>query len=229
MNRVLLVEDDKRLGDSVKSNLELRGYAVTLCRTASSAREALLKDNFAAGVLDIELPDGDGIALCEAMRLRDPELPILIITARSDENTALASLGAGADDHIRKPFGLRELGLRLEKLIQKRSRLTPLLRLGDLVLDLDDRKALFRQRDLGLSRKEFLLLRIFLENQDRLLTRGQLVNAMEGEEILQDRTIDSHISHLRKKLQQGLCDEVSITSVYGEGYRLLVKKFCPQV
>jgi DNA-binding response OmpR family regulator len=227
MNRVLLVEDDKRLGDSVKSNLELRGYAVTLCRTASSAREALLKENFAAGVLDIELPDGDGIALCEAMRLRDPELPILIITARPDENTALASLGAGADDHIRKPFGLRELGLRLEKLIQKRSRLTPLLRLGDLVLDLDDKKALFRQRDLGLSRKEFLLLRIFLENPDRLLTRGQLVNAMEGEEILQDRTIDSHISHLRKKLQQGLCDEVSITSVYGEGYRLLVKKSCP--
>lgn len=229
MNRVLLVEDDKRLGDSVKSNLELRGYAVTLCRTASQAREALLKEHFAAGVLDIELPDGDGIALCEAMRLRDPELPILIITARSDENTALASLGAGADDHIRKPFGLRELGLRLEKLIQKRSRLTPVLRLGDLVLDLDDRKALFRQQDLGLSRKEFLLLRIFLENQDRLLTRGQLVNAMEGDEILQDRTIDSHISHLRKKLQQGLCDEVSITSVYGEGYRLLVKKSCPQV
>jgi len=224
MNSVLLVEDDKRLGDSVKSNLELRGYAVTLCRTASSAREALLKDNFAAGVLDIELPDGDGIALCEAMRLRDPELPILMITARSDENTALASLGAGADDHIRKPFGLRELALRLEKLIQKRSRLTPLLRLGDLVLDLDDKKALFQQRDLGLSRKEFLLLRIFLENQARLLTRGQLVNAMEGDEILLDRTIDSHISHLRKKLQQRLCDEISITSVYGEGYRLLVKK-----
>ncbi|MDQ3234433.1 MAG: response regulator, partial [Pseudobdellovibrionaceae bacterium] len=88
MNRVLLVEDDKRLGDSVKSNLELRGYAVTLCRTAASARETLLRENFAAGVLDIELPDGDGIALCEAMRLRDAELPILIITARSDENTA---------------------------------------------------------------------------------------------------------------------------------------------
>jgi DNA-binding response OmpR family regulator len=227
MNRVLLVEDDKRLGDSVKSNLELRGYAVSLCRTTASARELLLQENFAAGILDIELPDGDGIALCEAMRLKDPELPILIITARSDENTALASLGAGADDHIRKPFGLRELALRLEKLIQKRSRITPVLRVGELVLDLDEKKALFHQQDLGLSRKEFLLLRIFLENRDRLLTRSQLVNAMEVEEIVQDRTIDSHISHLRKKLLQLQCDEISITSVYGEGYRLVVKKFCP--
>ncbi|HYX31567.1 MAG TPA: response regulator transcription factor [Oligoflexus sp.] len=229
MNRVLLVEDDKRLGDSVKSNLELRGYAVTLCRTAAGARETLLRENFAAGVLDIELPDGDGIALCEAMRLRDAELPILIITARSDENTALASLGAGADDHIRKPFGLRELALRLEKLIQKRSRLTPVLRLGVLRLDLDEKKAHVQNQDLGLSRKEFWLLRIFVENAGRLLTRVQLVNAMEGEEILQDRTIDSHISHLRKKMQQAHCDEVSITSVYGEGYRLVQKRSCPQV
>ncbi|WP_141734870.1 response regulator transcription factor [Oligoflexus tunisiensis] len=229
MNHVLLVEDDKRLGDSVRSNLELRGYGVTLCRTAASAREALLRENFAAGVLDIELPDGDGIALCEAMRLRDPELPILIITARSDENTALASLGAGADDHIRKPFGLRELSLRLEKLIQKRSRLIPTLQQGALVLDLDEKKALHLGQDLGLSRKEFLLLRIFLENSGRLLTRAQLLNAMEGEDMLQDRTIDSHISHLRKKLQQGDCDTISIGSVYGEGYRLVLKESCPQV
>jgi DNA-binding response OmpR family regulator len=223
MNRVLLVEDDKRLGDSVKSNLELRGYTVSLCRTATQARELLLQENFAAGILDIELPDGDGIALCEAMRLKDPELPILIITARSDENTALASLGAGADDHIRKPFGLRELALRLDKLILKRSRITPVLRLGELTLDLDEKKASFREQDLGLSRKEFLLLRIFLENRDRLLTRSQLVNAMEVEEIVQDRTIDSHISHLRKKLSQRQCDEISISSVYGEGYRLVAK------
>jgi DNA-binding response OmpR family regulator len=229
MNHVLLVEDDKRLGDSVRSNLELRGYAVTLCHTAAHAREVLLRENFAAGVLDIELPDGDGIALCEAMRLRDPELPILIITARSDENTALKSLGAGADDHIRKPFGLRELALRLEKLIQKRSRLTPHLELGGLILDLDEKKAMNQSQDLNLSRREFLLLRIFLENKGRLLTRSQLLNAMEGEDLLQDRTIDSHISHLRRKLQQGNCHTISIASVYGEGYRLMIKESCPQV
>ena len=224
MSRILLVEDDTRLGDSIKSNLELRGYQVTLCRNAKNAREMLLKENFSAGLLDIELPDGDGISLCQAMRLKDPSLPILIITARSDENTALESLSAGADDHIRKPFGLRELALRLEKLIHRRSRLTPTLKQGELILDLDERKALYRERDLHLSRKEFALLRIFLENAGRLMQRSQLLNAMEGEDILQDRTIDSHISHLRKKLQQGGCEELTLSSVYGEGYRLILRE-----
>ncbi len=223
MGRILLVEDDTRLGDHIRSNLELRGYQVLLCRSAGSARQAWQQENFTAGVLDIELPDGDGITLCQAMRLKDPSLPILIITARSDENTALASLTAGADDHIRKPFGLKELALRLEKLIQRQSRMIPTLKQGELVLDLEEKRASLQGKDLQLSRKEFVLLRIFLQNAGRLLNRTQLLNAMEGEEILQDRTIDSHISHLRKKLQLAGCQDLSLSSVYGEGYRLVIK------
>jgi DNA-binding response OmpR family regulator len=216
---ILLLEDDKRLGETIRLNLELRNFKVTLCSHVQTARDAIKVQTFAAYLLDIELPDGDGIELCGLIRARDPEAPILLITARTDEQNALRGLSAGADDYIRKPFGLRELALRLEKMLLKYRRVQPKLQVGQLELCLDQRQALYAGRDLQLGRKEFELLRLFVGHPDRVYSRHMLLDSLQGEQ-LQDRTIDSHISHLRRKLAQAGCQDLHIVSVYGEGYRL---------
>ncbi|MFW7378349.1 MAG: response regulator transcription factor [Oligoflexus sp.] len=220
MSRIILVEDDQRLGENIQFNLQLRGMQIEHALSLQAAKAVLAKQSFAACLLDIELPDGDGLSFCELLRAMYADMPILMITARHDERSAIAGLSMGADDYIRKPFGMKELAIRIEKLILKQRRQVPQAHLGGLILDLDHRRASYHQIDLQLARREFDLLRIFLNYPGRIYPRALLVESMSAEEVIQERTIDSHISHLRQKLKKAGCQELQIVSVYGSGYQL---------
>jgi DNA-binding response OmpR family regulator len=223
MRRILIVEDDERLGEHLKLNLELRDYTVNLASSAETAKALICEEIFVACLLDVELPDGDGLELCRLVRMHDPSLPILMISARHEESIVVKGLDLGADDYLRKPFGMRELAVRLEKLIAKHRRSPEELMLGGLRLDYDKRQAFYKDQDLSLSRREYRLLVIFANYPGRVYTRAQLVDAVHGEENIQERTIDSHISHIRAKLRAQACEEIQIYSVYGSGYRLEVR------
>jgi DNA-binding response OmpR family regulator len=220
MPQILIIEDDRRLGENLKVNLELRQYSVDLAPNLQAARGLLQTQRYDACLIDVELPDGNGLDFCQAVRALDPEIPIIMITARIEESAALSGLQAGADDYVRKPFGTKELALRLEKLLQRRPRLTPKLCLEELVIDLDTRKASYAGRDMELGKKELELLQVFMANPGRVFSRDALLQLIDREHFLQGRTIDSHISHLRKKLSAVGCQSFRISSVYGEGYRL---------
>ncbi len=219
MPRILIIEDDRRLGENLKVNLELRQYTVELAPHLNAARTSLQSGTFDACLMDVELPDGSGLEFCKAVRALDPLVPIIMITARVDETSALSALQGGADDYVRKPFGIRELALRLEKLLQKRPRLTPKLAFEQLEIDLDTRRASYAGQDLDLGKKELEILQVFLANPGRLFSRDALLQLIDRDSFLQGRTVDSHISHLRKKLTQVGCTHLRIASVYGEGYR----------
>ncbi|SMF43938.1 response regulator transcription factor [Pseudobacteriovorax antillogorgiicola] len=218
---ILLVEDDPRLGENIKVNLELRGFDVALATSLSSARSIVQNQQVTASLIDIELPDGCGLDLCIQLRERDSTLPILMISARGDEKTVVRGLEIGADDYIRKPFGMRELATRLEKLLHKYRRKENIIQFGSIVIDLDRREAYYTKTCIPLAKREFDLLVLFLNNPGRVFSRGQLIDHLSNVEIIQDRTVDSHLSHLRRKLKQVACYEVTIKSIYGTGYQLI--------
>ena len=221
MSKILLLEDDSRLGENIKFNLELRGFEVTLSNSIEAARiQVKKKGSFDAALLDVELPDGNGLEFCEQLRDKDAHIPIMMISAKDDERTVVKGLELGADDYIRKPFGMKELATRLEKLLLKHRRKSKLVEIGRLKLDLDRLEAHYEEISLDLARREFDLLCLFANYPGRVYTRGQLVNHLGGSEVIQERTIDSHVSHLRKKLKSAGCVELSIKSVYGSGYQL---------
>jgi len=219
MPRILVIEDDRRLGENLKVNLELRQYEVDLAPHLQAARMLLQKTSYDACLIDVELPDGSGLEFCQAVRALDPAIPIIMITARIEESAALLGLQAGADDYVRKPFGTKELALRLEKLLHRRPRITPKLNFEELEIDLDSRKASYAGIEMELGKKELELLQVFIANPGRVFSRDALLQLIDRENFLQGRTIDSHISHLRKKLSAAGCQTLRISSVYGEGYR----------
>ena len=220
MSKILLLEDDSRLGENIKFNLELRGFQVVLTESIEAADTQVQEQQFDAGLLDVELPDGNGLEFCEKLRNRNAHIPILMISAKDDERTVVRGLELGADDYIRKPFGMKELATRLEKLLNKHRRKAKLIELGGLKLDMDHLEASYRGYALNLARREFDLLCLFANYPGRVYTRGQLVDHLGGAAIIQERTIDSHISHLRRKLKVAGCEELSLKSVYGSGYQL---------
>lgn len=220
MSLILIAEDDLRLGENIKLNLELRGHQVDHTSSVSEAKALMSQNRYEALLLDIELPDGDGLDLCRIFRTKDAEIPILVISARHEESLVVRGLDWGADDYIRKPFGMKELAARLDRLIGKHRRGSQSIAIGELVLDLDHKTARFAQNELNLSRREFDLLRVFVNYPKRVYSRTQLVEALAYSEDIQERTIDSHLSHLRGKLRQAGCRHIKIGSVYGSGYRL---------
>jgi two-component system, OmpR family, response regulator len=218
MTRILLVEDDPVLGRGLNVNLELEGYQVQWARDLKSARE--VAPDFDLAILDLGLPDGSGLDLLKEIRTRDPQKPILILTAKTDEDSVVEGLQTGANDYIRKPFGNKELLARLQTALKEPQSRGQQLRYGDVTLLPDRRKAMFGTKEIELNRREFDLLRKFIECAENVITREALLQSLDKEGEIFDRTIDSHVSHLRTRLRHAGVDSLQISSVYGVGYRL---------
>lgn len=218
MSRILLIEDDPVLGRSMLIKLELESYQVAWVTTLAEA-EKKLEENFDLLLVDVSLPDGSGIEFIRNHKSKLDKIPVFVLTARTDEDTAVESLSVGATDFIRKPFGLRELLTRMKKALDEPINYEPQIRLADLTILSEQRRIMHREAELDLNRREYDIFLFLAQNLDRVVTRESLISMMGSHDIV-DRTVDSHISHIRAKMKDGLVESVRIASVYGVGYRM---------
>lgn len=215
--RILLVEDDRLLGEGIVAGLRQAGFAVDWARDGEAGLAALKSEPFAAVVLDIGLPRLSGLDVLRRLRADKSPLPVLLLTARDTAQDVIGGLDAGADDYLIKPFDLGELAARLRALIRRAAgAAAPLLEHGSLALDPAARSVSWQGRSVELSTREFDLLHELLLNAGRVLTRDQLEARLYpwGEEV-ESNALEVHIHHLRKKLAPEL-----IRTVRGVGYLL---------
>lgn len=220
MSQILLVEDDPILGRTLSVNFRAEGYGVTWERDLRGAFRAEKDKPFDLVVLDRELPDGVGLDLCRYLRSRGSRLPVLVLTARADEDSVVEGLYAGANDYVRKPFGNRELLARVRVALNEPMQRAEQMRFGELLLLTEQRRAFWRQHELELNRREYDILTALIRQAGHVVSRESLLENFGGEADIFDRTIDSHVSHLRAKFRKAGVSTIRIASVYGVGYRL---------
>lgn len=220
MTAILLVEDDPVLGRGLSVNLELEGYKVSWMRDLKSALQFKQENKFDLAILDLGLPDGSGLDFLTDLRKIDFQKPVLILTAKTDEDSVVEGLQDGANDYIRKPFGNKELLARIKTALREPQVRGAQLRYGDVIIHPDKRKAMYGEKEIELNRREFDLLCNFVQHADSVITREALLQALDKDGEIFDRTIDSHVSHLRTRLRHAGVDSLQISSVYGVGYRL---------
>lgn len=213
--RILLVEDDRLLGDGVKAGLGAAGFTVDWVRDGEAALAAVAAEGFAAIVLDLGLPRRDGLSVLSALRAAGNAVPVLVLTARDQVADKVRCLDLGADDYVVKPFDLDELAARLRALARRaRGRAEASLRHGEVVLDPAARSVTLRGEPVVLTGREFDLLQMLLEAAGRVLTRRVLDEQLYAwGEAVGSNALEVHIHHLRKKLGADL-----IRTVRGVGY-----------
>ncbi|MEW5957020.1 MAG: response regulator transcription factor [Chloroflexota bacterium] len=226
MPRILVVDDDKQIVRLVRSYLEQAGFMVLTAYDGETALHVIRRDRPDLVVLDLMLPDRDGWELTRLIRSEPglAALPIIMLTARVEDTDKIVGLELGADDYIAKPFNPREVVARVRAVLRRVGggpAQPQLLQVGDLRLDLDRHQAMLNEKLLDLTPTEFDLLTRLLQHPGHAFTRLELIEqglgyAYEGLE----RTIDSHIKNLRKKLAVEPADPLYIETVYGVGYRL---------
>ena len=200
--RILLVEDDFLLGDGIQNSLNHLGFTVDWMKDGKQGENALTSEEYAAVVLDIGLPQQDGLTLLQSVRNKGLRTPILILTARDGKLDKLKGFGMGADDYVVKPLDMEELAARLRALIRRSAgRASPRIRLGNVEIDPDARQAWCEGKPVDLSVKEFAILELLMQNAGRVLTRAQLEQSLYGwGDSADSNTVEVFIHHLRKKL-----------------------------
>jgi len=213
--RILLVEDDRLLGDGLQAGLTQAGYAVDWLRDGEAAVAALSAESFAAVVLDLGLPKRDGLSVLQWLRGRHDATPVLILTARDQLEDRVRGLDLGADDYVLKPFDLDEVAARLRALVRRaHGRPEPLLTVGEIELNPAARTVTRSGQTVDLTPREFDLLHLLLQNADRVLTRRVLEEQLyTWNEAVDSNALEVHIHHLRRKLGSEL-----IRTVRGVGY-----------
>ena len=215
--RLLLVEDDALLGDGVQAGLRLAGYAVDWVRDGTAAALALRNERYAVCVLDLGLPQLDGLTLLRQLRSRGDHTPVLVLSARDTREDKVQGLDAGADDYLSKPFDLPELQARLRALLRRASGSgEAVLRFGEVTLDTVTRRAYFKAAPVALSGREHALLHDLLSHSQSIRSRSELEQSMYawGEEV-ESNAVEVYIHHLRKKFGAHF-----IKTVRGLGYAL---------
>ncbi len=223
--RILLVEDERAIAESLRYALEKEGYDVVEASDGSKALDLARTGSPDLVLLDVMLPGMSGFEVCRILR-QESSVPILILTARADEPDRIAGLDLGADDYITKPFSLREVLARIRAAL-RRSQAAPtgtvrdeVVRAGELTMDLARHQITVGDRPIALPPRQFDLLRAFLSNPGRVLTRATLLQQVWGYDFAgDDRTVDVHVRWLRRKLQEAGARS-AIETVRGVGYRL---------
>lgn len=228
MERVLVVEDERKLNDLVRDYLSSLGYEVVQCLNGPEALKLCEAEGIDLAVLDIMLPGLDGIEV--ARRIREKrDLPIIMLTARDSEADKLLGLEVGADDYLTKPFSVRELGARIRAVLRRcgkrknaaASGETAPIRHRGIELDASKRAVTREGRNVELTSVQFELLRILLGAPGRVFTRGELIQAISGYEYDgYERTIDVHVKNIRKALEDNPAEPDLLLTVWGVGYKV---------
>ena len=217
MSRILIVEDEPRFASFLDKGLSANGYTTKVAADGRTATAVADDDEFDLVVLDLGLPDIDGIEVLRVMRRQGVTLPVIILTARDDTRDKVSGLDAGASDYITKPFSLEELLARVRARLRDESRVEPtVLETGDLVLDLRTRRATVRGETVALTAREFTMLETFMRHRDQVLSKEQLLSHVWGFDFDPgSNVVEVYVGYLRKKLGGDL-----IETVRGMGYRL---------
>jgi DNA-binding response OmpR family regulator len=224
MKSILVVDDERKIADLARDYLEHAGFAVRIAADGETALAAVRRDRPDLVVLDLGLPGLDGLDVTRAIR-RDSNLPVIMLTARSDELDKLLGLELGADDYLTKPFSPRELVARVRAVLRRADGTRAggadeLVRAGDLTLDLARMRADLAGRTIELTATEFTLLLTLARQPGRIFTRSQLLDAVHGVAFdSYERAIDTHIKNIRRKLEPDPRRPVHVLTVYGVGYR----------
>ena len=224
---ILLVEDEENLQEALKLNLELEGYEVSSSYDGASALKMVQQEHFDLMILDVMLPELDGITVCETIRLKDSALPILILSAKNSSADRVLGLKKGADDYLTKPFNLEELLLRVHKLIRKSEQMSMKTPLPDVYI-FGDNKIDFKAGDsfnktgekIILTKKELMLLKLLIENKNEIVTREKILQAVWGYNVYPTtRTIDNFILSFRKYFEEDSRNPRYFHSARGVGYK----------
>lgn len=218
--RLLCVDDDPAIRDVLRMGLERGGYAVELAGDGLEALAKARSGRFDLIVLDVGLPEMDGMEVCRAIR-RESQVPILFLTARSDEVDRVVGLELGADDYVTKPFSPRELSARIAAIL-KRTRTGPLTAVtrGVLKVDAEQHVVEVRGARVSVTAREMAILARLVARPDQVLSRVQLTDAIYGAHVaVSDRTLDSHLRNLRHKLRDAGCSD-AIETLHGVGIRM---------
>ena len=227
---ILLVEDEENLQEALKLNLELEGYEITGAYDGAEALQAVQKEYFNLIILDVMLPEIDGITVCETIRLSNPDIPILILSAKNSSADRVLGLKKGADDYLTKPFNLEELLLRVNNLIKKSERLSSKEPIPD-VYDFGKNKIDFKASEaftkngekVTLTKKEIMLLKLLIENKNEVVTREKILQVVWGYNVYPTtRTIDNFILNFRKYFEEDSRDPKYFHSVRGVGYKFTI-------
>jgi two-component system, OmpR family, alkaline phosphatase synthesis response regulator PhoP len=224
---ILLVEDEENLHDALKLNLELEGYAVSSAFDGLAAIRAVQNEYFDLIILDIMLPELDGLTVMESIRVQNNQVPILILSARSSSADRVLGLKKGADDYLTKPFNLEELLLRVRKLIEKNKQLLSKDNIGAVYsfgknkVDFDAQEAITKNGEtIQLSKKEAMLLKLLLENKNDVVPREKILQTVWGYSVYPNtRTIDNFILSFRKYFEEDSKNPKHFHSVRGVGYK----------
>lgn len=224
--RVLVIEDERKISSYLKRGLEEQGYAVDTAFTGTEALDYAEAAPYDIIILDILLPEMDGLTVCRELRRRDTHTPILMLTARDSIDDRVKGLDAGADDYLVKPFALKELLARLRAMSRRKTEQpkSPLLQIDDLVLDTLTRRIKRSGKLIELTAKEYAVLECLLREPERVLTRTQIAEHVWNYDVFnQSNVVDVYIRNLRRKIDDGF--EVKlIHTVRGAGYRLSVEQ-----
>lgn len=215
--RILLIEDDTLIGDGLKVGLTKLGFTVDWFVSGENGFQALAAAPWDAVVLDLSLPERDGLDILRQWRQQGQDVPVLILTARDALDQRVQGLQLGADDYLCKPFALTEVAARLQALIRRRhGQLQPELKHGKVVMIPGSHSVMCDGAEVGLKSRELALLELFLRNPGRVLTRSQLEEKLYSwDDDVSSNAVEVHIHHLRKKLGSQF-----IRTVHGVGYTL---------
>jgi DNA-binding response OmpR family regulator len=217
---VLLAEDDQAIAEPLARALEREGYVVLLATDGGAALSAALHNNVNLVILDLGLPHIDGLEICRRIRADGRDLLVLMLTARAEEVDLIVGLDAGADDYVAKPFRLAELLARIRALLRRRAPGT--VEVNGVRMDLAARRVTVDGRELQLANKEFELLRVLMQHAGQVVTREDILSDVwSGPELKSSKTLDMHMSWLRRKLGDGSpkAAERRIATVRGVGFR----------
>ena len=221
MTRILLVEDDKSIVTNLTEYLTKEGYTVKSASGQKDALQLVEREKFDLVLLDIALSDGNGFAVCKAIK-SDHHIPVIFLTASGDEYSTVTGFELGADDYIAKPFRPRELVTRIKNILRLTRGTNLVIRIGNILVDMDKGIVSKNGKDLHLSALEYRLLLVFLGNRGIVLSRTQLLEAIWdiAGDFVNDNTLTVYIKRLREKLEEDPQNPEIIKTVRGLGYKV---------
>ncbi|HGY57357.1 MAG TPA: response regulator transcription factor [Caldithrix abyssi] len=226
--KILVIEDDARISMGLEDDLRYEGYEVSCTPSAEEAIKTQEKNTFDLIILDIMLPGMDGFEFLRKIRNKGDNTPVIMLTAKNTEVDKIVGLEIGADDYVTKPFSTRELQARIKALLRRtrknRNEVNELVRwtFGDIEVDFEKYEIRKRNKIIHLTAYEFSILKLFIQNRNKVLDRFYILDKVWGENVyVTTRSVDTYVAHLRKKLENNHNKPRYILSVHGVGYKFV--------
>ena len=227
MNKALVVDDEKLIVKGIKFSLEQDDYEVDVAYDGKEALKMAKEKEYDIVLLDVMLPEMDGMEVCQAIR-EFSEMPIIMLTAKGTDMDKILGLEYGADDYITKPFNILEVKARIKAIIRRNSKKSKsvdknerIIEISDLKLDLDSRRVFEKDKEINLTAKEFDILELLTQNPDKVYSREQLLSIVWGNKLHEAgdvRTVDGHVRRLREKIEPNPSEPKYIHTKWGVGY-----------